>query len=46
MLDWIYEQKFHKPEGFVLEAPDDAHLVRGVGRVAIWDESRVDKCVL
>ncbi|KAI1363200.1 hypothetical protein F5Y08DRAFT_354718 [Xylaria arbuscula] len=43
ILDWTYEHKFHKPEGFVWEAPDDAHLVRVVDRVAQWDEPRVDK---
>jgi hypothetical protein len=36
-------EKFHKPEGFLWEAPDDAHLVRVVDRVAQWDEPRVDK---
>lgn len=42
-LDWTHEHKFHKPEGFVWEAPDDAHLARLVDRVVQWDEPRVNK---
>ncbi|KAF5870975.1 uncharacterized protein Bfra_009529 [Botrytis fragariae] len=43
ILEWTHEHKFRKPQGFVWEAPDDAHLVRVVDRVAQWDEPRVDK---
>lgn len=43
ILDWTHEHKFYKPEGFVWEAPDDAHLIRVVDRVAQWDEPQVDK---
>ncbi|PQE19589.1 tat pathway signal sequence protein [Rutstroemia sp. NJR-2017a WRK4] len=43
LIDWAHEHKFHKPEGFTWKAPDDAHLVRVVDRVAQWDEPRVDK---
>ncbi|CAJ2511063.1 Uu.00g066880.m01.CDS01 [Anthostomella pinea] len=43
ILDWTHEHKFREPEGFVWEAPNDAHLVRVVDRVAQWDEPRVDK---
>jgi len=43
ILGWTHEHKFHKPAGFVWEAPDDALSVREVDRVAQWDEPRVDK---
>ncbi|KAI0143740.1 hypothetical protein GGR57DRAFT_518217 [Xylariaceae sp. FL1272] len=43
IVNWTHEHKLHMPGGFVWKAPDDAHLVRVVDRVAQWDEPRVDK---